>query len=89
MVFFLEVCLQKGSLWEGTFCLIWRGELSRARLAPDASVEGKDIETEKERMKSYPADNRQVKTATFSTLVGSLARLIMKNTNADTVLAIL
>ena len=36
------------------------------------TVEGKDIETEKERMKSYLADNRQVKTATFSNKRGAV-----------------
>ena len=36
------------------------------------SVEGKDIETEKERMKSYLAENRQVKTATFSNKSGAV-----------------
>ena len=36
------------------------------------TVEGKDIETEKERMKSYLADNRQVKTATFSNKSGAV-----------------
>lgn len=36
------------------------------------SVEGKDIDTEKERMKSYLAENRQVKTATFSNKNGAV-----------------
>ncbi|MBE6617196.1 MAG: helix-turn-helix transcriptional regulator [Ruminococcaceae bacterium] len=36
------------------------------------SVEGKDIETEKERMKAYLAENRQVKTATFSNKRGAV-----------------
>ena len=36
------------------------------------TVEGKDIETEKERMKSYLSDNRQVKTATFSNKRGAV-----------------
>ena len=36
------------------------------------TVEGKDIETEKERMKSYLAENRQVKTATFSNKRGAV-----------------
>ena len=36
------------------------------------TVEGKDIETEKERMKSYLADNRHVKTATFSNKRGAV-----------------
>ncbi len=36
------------------------------------SVEGKDIDTEKERMRSYLADNRQVKTATFSNKNGAV-----------------
>lgn len=36
------------------------------------SVEGKDIETEKERMKAYLADNRQVKTVTFSNKGGGI-----------------
>ena len=31
------------------------------------TVEGKDIEAEKEKMKSYLAENRKVKTATFQT----------------------
>ncbi len=36
------------------------------------TVEGKDIETEKERMKAYLAENRQVKTATFSNKNGAV-----------------
>ena len=36
------------------------------------TVEGKDIETEKEKMKSYLAENRQVKTATFSNKKGAV-----------------
>lgn len=36
------------------------------------TVEGKDIETEKEKMKSYLAENRQVKTATFSNKRGAV-----------------
>ena len=36
------------------------------------TVEGKDIEAEKERMKAYLADNRQVKTATFSNKRGAV-----------------
>ncbi len=36
------------------------------------SVEGKDIDTEKERMKSYLAENRHVKTATFSNKNGAV-----------------
>ena len=36
------------------------------------TVEGKDIETEKERMRSYLAENRQVKTATFSNKSGAV-----------------
>ncbi len=36
------------------------------------TVDGKDIETEKERMKSYLAENRQVKTATFSNKRGAV-----------------
>ena len=36
------------------------------------TVEGKDIETEKERMKAYLAENRQVKTATFSNKRGAV-----------------
>ena len=36
------------------------------------TVEGKDIETEKEKMKSYLAENRQVKTATFSNKGGAV-----------------
>ena len=36
------------------------------------TVEGKDIEAEKERMKSYLTDNRQVKTATFSNKRGAV-----------------
>ncbi len=35
-------------------------------------VEGKDIEAEKEKMKSYLAENRQVKTATFSNKRGAV-----------------
>lgn len=36
------------------------------------TVEGKAIETEKEKMKSYLAENRQVKTATFSNKKGAV-----------------
>ena len=36
------------------------------------TVEGKDIEAEKERMRSYLAENRQVKTATFSNKRGAV-----------------
>ena len=36
------------------------------------TVEGKDLETEKEKMKSYLADNRQVKTASFSNKRGAV-----------------
>ena len=36
------------------------------------TVEGKDIEAEKERMKAYLAENRQVKTATFSNKRGAV-----------------
>lgn len=36
------------------------------------SVEGKDLDTEKAKMKSYLAGNRQVKTATFSNKNGSV-----------------
>ena len=36
------------------------------------TVEGKDIEAEKERMKSYLAENRKVKTATFSNKRGAV-----------------
>ena len=36
------------------------------------TVEGKDIEAEKEKMKSYLAENRQVKTATFSNKRGAV-----------------
>ena len=36
------------------------------------TAEGKNLETEKERMKSYLADNRQVKTATFSNKRGAV-----------------
>ena len=36
------------------------------------TVEGKDIEAEKERMKSYLAENRKVKTATFSNKGGAV-----------------
>ena len=36
------------------------------------TVEGKDLETEKERMKSYLAEDRQVKTATFSNKRGAV-----------------
>ena len=36
------------------------------------TVEGKDIEAEKEKMKSYLADNRQVKTAPFSNKRGAV-----------------
>ena len=36
------------------------------------TVEGKDIETEKKKMKSYLAENRQVKTATFSNKKGAV-----------------
>lgn len=36
------------------------------------SVEGKDIDTEKEKMKSYLAENRKVKTATFSNKNGAV-----------------
>ena len=36
------------------------------------TVEGKDIEAEKEKMKSYLAQNRQVKTATFSNKRGAV-----------------
>ena len=35
-------------------------------------AEGKDVEEEKERMKSYLAENRQVKTATFSNKRGAV-----------------
>ena len=36
------------------------------------TVEGKDIESEKEKMKSYLAENRKVKTATFSNKRGAV-----------------
>ena len=36
------------------------------------TVEGKDIEAEKERMRAYLAENRQVKTATFSNKRGAV-----------------
>ena len=36
------------------------------------TVEGKDLETEKERMKSYLGEDRQVKTATFSNKRGAV-----------------
>ena len=36
------------------------------------SAEGKDLEAEKERMKAYLAENRQVKTATFSNKNGAV-----------------
>ena len=36
------------------------------------TVEGKDIETEKEKMKSYLSENRQVKTATYSNKRGAV-----------------
>lgn len=37
-----------------------------------AGVEGKDIDTEKDRMKAYLSENRQVKTATFSNKNGAI-----------------